>query len=185
MFDALSVYARPRPVALEDFSEGNLRRWLEGAVLFSAYHEVSVPQGSKLALLTRIASDRDQEEQLVMATLLRRALPDVRLRLISLVNPGERRLCFHPEVFTDLWMEVKAVDEPVLITNDLPVGTGPLDRGVLVDPDGVGPMPEHLFNPMLVYYAKRLLAPQDEEKHFQKFLEQSHSFHGRAEWCHR
>ncbi len=74
------------------------RCWLEGALLYK-YSDVMLPEGASVALFTWVMPGGlgDWTAQHVAASLLRKAMPDLKIELITLVDISEKRILSHPD----------------------------------------------------------------------------------------
>jgi hypothetical protein len=72
--------------------------WMEGALLFR-YRDVMLPEGASVALFTWVMPGGlgDWTAQHVTASLLRKAMPDLRIELFTLVDISEKRILSHPD----------------------------------------------------------------------------------------
>ena len=88
----------PEGERFEDF-ERVAAAWMEGARVYG-YRDFQVPSGSSIVIFTWVMCDGlgDWSAQHVVASILKKAMPNVRIELVTLVEESEKRFLSHSEL---------------------------------------------------------------------------------------
>ncbi len=72
--------------------------WMEGALVFG-YGDLPLPGGASVVIFTWVMPDGlgDWSLQHSVATILKKAMPDLRIELVTLVEANEKRFLSHPD----------------------------------------------------------------------------------------
>jgi hypothetical protein len=88
----------PEGSRFDDFSS-IAKAWMENALLFS-YRDVTLPRSSSLIIFTWVMADGlgDWSAAHAAASVLKKAMPDLSIELITLVETSEKKVLHHPDL---------------------------------------------------------------------------------------
>lgn len=88
----------PEGQRFDDFASV-AKAWMENALLFS-YRDVTLPSGSSLILFTWVMPDGlgDWSAAHAAASVLKKAMPDLSIELVTLVETSEKKVLHHPDL---------------------------------------------------------------------------------------
>jgi hypothetical protein len=107
----------PSGERFEDF-RSVARAWMENALLFQ-YRDVAIPSGSTLILFTWVMADGlgDWSAQHAAASILQKAMPDLHIELVTLVETSEKKSLHYSDLPCHLLSYTK--DKPAIFPSSL------------------------------------------------------------------